>query len=297
MDVAITGSSGLIGSALRDHLSGAGHRVRRVVRGPEGENGDGDIHWDPESGTIDRAALEGVDAIVHLAGAGIAENRWTDKQKARIRSSRNTSTSLIAETVAAMDPMPRLLSGSAVGFYGDTGDRLTDEHGPNGTDFLSEVVRDWEAAATPAIEAGAPVAFLRSGVVLSTKGGFLHQVLPFFKAFLGGHSKSGRQYISWISIVDEVRAIEHLLTSSVTGPVNLVAPNPATNRELTGKLGTALHRPTTIIPMIGPRLLMGRELADSLLLVSQRIDDGVLRDQGFGFEHPTLDAAFADLLA
>jgi uncharacterized protein len=292
MDVAITGSSGLIGTALREHLIGAGHRIRRVVR-----DGDGDIRWDPEAGTIDRAALDGVDAIVHLAGAGIAENRWTAEQKARIRSSRTHGTSLIAETVASMDPMPRLLSGSAVGFYGDTGDRLTDEHGPNGSDFLAGTVREWETAATPAIDAGASVTFLRSGVVLSTKGGFLHQVLPFFKAALGGRSKSGRQYISWISIIDEVRAIEHMLTSSATGPVNLVAPNPATNAELTGKLGTALHRPTTIIPMIGPRLLMGRELADSLLLISQRIDNGVLRDEGFGFEHPTLDAAFADLLA
>jgi uncharacterized protein (TIGR01777 family) len=292
MEVAITGSSGLIGSSLREHLSGAGHRVRRVVR-----SGDGEVHWDPDSGTIDRAALDGVDAIVHLAGAGIAENRWTDKQKARIRSSRTRSTSLLAETIASLDPMPRLLSGSAVGFYGDTGDRLTDETGPNGDDFLAGVVRDWEAAAAPAIDAGASVAFLRSGVVMSTKGGFLHQVLPFFKAALGGRSKSGRQYISWISIVDEVRAIEHLLSASVTGPVNLVAPNPATNTELTKKLGAVLHRPTTIIPMIGPRLLMGRELADSLLLVSQRIDDGVLRGEGFTFEHPTLDDAFADLLA
>jgi uncharacterized protein (TIGR01777 family) len=292
MDVAITGSSGLIGSALREHLTEAGHRVRRVTR-----DDDGDVRWDPQAGTIERAGLDGVGAIVHLAGTGIAENRWTDKQKERIRSSRTKGTSLIAETVAAMDPMPRLLSGSAIGFYGDTGDHLTDEHGPNGSDFLAGVVRDWEAAATPAIEAGASVAFLRSGVVLSTKGGFLHQVLPFFKAALGGRSKSGRQYISWISITDEVRAIEQLLTSETTGPVNLVAPDPATNSELTGKLGTALHRPTTIIPMIGPRLLMGRELADSLLLISQRIDDGVLRDQGFAFEHPTLDAAFADLLA
>src|SRR6516165_1521605 len=129
MEVAITGSSGLIGSSLREHLSGAGHRVRRVVR-----SGDGEVHWDPDSGTIDRAALDGVDAIVHLAGAGIAENRWTDKQKARIRSSRTRSTSLLAETIASLDPMPRLLSGSAIGFYGDTGDRLTDEHGPNGDD-------------------------------------------------------------------------------------------------------------------------------------------------------------------
>ncbi|HKY16655.1 MAG TPA: TIGR01777 family oxidoreductase [Microthrixaceae bacterium] len=305
MDVAVTGSTGLIGSALVEHLTRGGHRVRRLVRPgsrpvPDDVESD-EVEWDPDAGAIDVAALEGIDAVVHLAGEGIADKRWSDAQKRRIRDSRRLGTSLIARTVASLTPRPALLSGSAIGYYGDAGDRLLDETAPAGDDFLAGVVTDWEAAASPAIDAGARVVFLRSGIVLSPDGGVLARQLPFFRFGLGGRSGSGRQYMSWITLDDEVAAIAFLLESpngsAVFGPVNMVAPNPVTNAEFAKTLGRALHRPTTIIPMIGPRVLFGRELADSLLLGSQRLQPAVLTRAGYEFEHPVLDTALSDLLA
>ncbi len=295
MHIAITGASGVIGSALSTRLRDAGHRVRPIVR-RDSDDGDA-VRWDPDAGTIDAPALEGVDTIVHLAGEGIAEKRWSAQQKAVLRMSRTKGTALIARTAAELSSRPALLSGSAIGYYGDTGDRLTDESGPAGSDFLADLVVDWEAAAAPALDAGNRVVLLRTGIVLSTKGGALARQLPFFKFGLGGKSGSGRQYMSWISIDDEVRAIEWLASSDVAGPVNLVAPNPVTNSEFAHTLGAMVRRPTTIIPMFGPRILVGRELADSLLLVSQRIDDGVLETSSFAFEFPTLDGALHHLIA
>jgi uncharacterized protein (TIGR01777 family) len=290
MRVVITGASGLIGTALSERLSGDGHEVVPLRR-PDG--------WDPDAGTIDTNLLQAADAVVHLAGEGIGEKRWTDEQKARIRDSRTRGTRLIAETLAGLDGGPRvLLSGSAIGYYGDTGDTAVDETAPAGHDFLASVCVDWEAAAAPAVDAGLRVVWLRTGIVLSPKGGALARQLPFFRLGLGGRSGSGRQYQSWISLDDEVGAICHLLgRDDLSGPFNLTAPEPVTNGEFARTLGRVLRRPTTIIPMFGPRLLFGRELADSLLLASQRVLPAALESSGYTFTHTKLDAALRDLLA
>jgi uncharacterized protein len=295
MDVAITGSSGLIGSALVAALHDAGHTVRRVVRS---KPGPGEVLWAPAEGTIDAGALAGVDAVVHLAGEGIEERRWTDEQKRKIHDSRVDGTALLARTLAALDPKPSvLLSGSAVGYYGCRGDEVLDEETSRGEGFLADVVVDWEAAAAPAVEAGIRTVFLRTGIVLSTDGGALDKMLPLFKLGLGGHFGDGTQYWPWISIEDEVGAIMHLLTAEVEGPVNLAAPESATNGELTKTLGRVLGRPTLVpIPSFGPRLLLGRELADSLLQCSQRMVPTKLLASGYDFAHPTLEGAFRDLL-
>jgi len=297
VDIAITGSSGLIGSALDRRLSDAGHRVLRVVR-PSSANTSGDtITWDPAAGSIDAAGLEGLDAVVNLAGEGIGERRWTPEQKQRILDSRVRGTTLLAATLAELDRPPAvLLSGSAIGVYGDTGDRAVDETRAPGSDFLAQVCVEWEGATTAASEAGIRTALLRTGIVLDADGGALGKQLTFFKLGLGGRSGSGRQYWSWITLTDEVAAIEFLLTADVSGPVNLTAPNPSTNAEFARTLGRVLGRPTTVIPMIGPRLLLGRELADSLLLTSQRVLPGVLESAGFPFTDPELEAALRSVV-
>jgi hypothetical protein len=288
MHVVITGASGLVGQALTDRLTASGHTTAALSR-------PGD--WDPDAGTIDTTKLVGADAVVHLAGVGIADSRWTDEQKRAIHDSRTQGTTLIAETLAGLDGGPRtLISASAIGWYGETGDRAVDESEPAGADFVASVASDWEASAQPAVAAGLRVVLIRSGVVLSTTGGAMAKQLPFFKVGLGGRSGSGRQWLSWISIDDEVAAIEWLLTGDIAGPVNLVAPEPVRNAEFATALGHALHRPTFVIPMIGPRVLYGRELADSLLLTSTRVVPKVLEDGGFTFTHPTLDGALSDLL-
>jgi uncharacterized protein (TIGR01777 family) len=295
MDVLVTGSSGLIGTALVAALREAGHRPVRLVRG----SASGDtVTWDPAGGTIDGPSLEGLDAVVHLAGAGIGDHRWTDSYKAEIRDSRVRGTTLLAETLAGLSRPPAvLLSGSAIGVYGDRGDEELDETSPPGTGFLAEVCVAWEAAAQPAIDAGIRTSFLRTGIVLSPAGGALKKQLPLFKAFLGGRFGSGRQYQSWISIDDEVGAILHLLSADVPGPVNLTAPQPATNAEFTAALGAVLGRPTKVpVPAFGPRLLLGRELADNLLFSGQRVLPAKLEASGYVFHHPTLDGALRALL-
>jgi uncharacterized protein (TIGR01777 family) len=303
MDIAVTGSTGLIGTRLVSALRDGGHRVLAMVRPSTSGSGDGTVQgdtisWDPDTGTIDAAGLEGIDAVVHLAGVGIADSRWTDEQKGRILRSRTAGTTLLADTLTKLDRPPSvLLSGSAIGYYGDHGDRLVDESASAGDDFPARVCQQWEDSASAAVEAGLRVAFLRTGIVQSTDGGALAKQLPFFRLGLGGRAGSGRQYVSWISIDDEVRAIEFLLTADVHGPVNLVAPEPVTNGEYTKVLGSVLHRPTTILPMLGPRLLYGRELADSLLLTSQRCVPAALVEAGFEFEHPELRGALESLLA
>jgi len=295
MDIAVTGASGLIGSALVASLASQGHRVLRLVRSSGG--GTDTAQWDPAAGTIDSAALEGIDAVVHLAGEGIGEKRWSPEQKDRIRSSRTLGTELIANTIANLNRPPSvLLSGSAIGVYGDTGEREVDETASFGSDFLASVCIDWEAAAAPAVEAGIRTVFLRTGIVLTPDGGALGKQLGFFKAGLGGKSGSGRQWMSWISLDDEIAATEFLLTADVNGPVNLTAPNAVTNAIFAKTLGSVLHRPTTIIPMIGPRVLLGRELADSLLLTSTRVAPAALEAAGFTFGHPDLDEALRSLL-
>jgi uncharacterized protein (TIGR01777 family) len=296
MDVAITGSSGLIGTALIEALNAAGHRPLRVVRGPAG--GD-TVSWDPKAGTIDAAGLEGVEAVVHLAGAGIGDHRWTDAYKKELVDSRTDSTSLLARTVARLQRPPAVLvSASAVGWYGDRGEEILDESSAPGTGFLPQLCQQWEAAARPARDAGIRVVHPRSGVVLSTRGGALKKQLPLFKVGLGGRMGSGRQWLSWISLPDEVAALVHLLTADVAGPVNVTAPSPVRNAEFTTWLGTALRRPTLLpIPSVGPKLLLGSELAAVLLYEGQRVMPTALDVSGFEFRLPTIDRALGTLIA
>jgi hypothetical protein len=295
MDVAITGSTGLIGTALRRALVEAGHTVRPVVRSG-GEPGS--VRWDIDAGTIDTEALAGVDAVVHLAGEGIAEKRWTDKQKDRVLRSRVDGTGLIARTVAGLDPKPSaLLCASGISVYGDQGDQVLTEASPAGEGFLVEVVEAWEAAAEPARAAGIRTVHLRSGIVLDTEGGALAKQLPLFKLGLGGRFGKGRQWVPWISLADEVGAIVHLLGSEVAGPVNLVAPEPVTNADFTATLAGVLERPAIVpIPKLGPMLLLGRELTETLLYWSTRAVPAVLEADGYRFAHRTLEPALRDLL-
>jgi uncharacterized protein (TIGR01777 family) len=296
VDVAITGSSGLIGTALIDALTAAGHRSLRVVRGPAGADA---ITWDPAAGTIDGAGLEGIDAVVHLAGAGIGDRRWTDAYKKELVDSRTDSTSLLARTVARLQRPPAVLvSASAVGWYGDRGDEVLDEASAPGTGFLPELCQQWEAAARPAGDAGIRVVHPRSGLVLSTRGGALKKQLPLFKFGLGGRMGSGRQWTSWISLPDEVSALVHLLTADRVGPVNLTTPKPVRNAEFTKALGAAVRRPTALpIPSFGPKLLLGSELAAVLLYEGQRVLPTALEASGFEFRLPTIDRALESLLA
>ncbi len=297
MKIAVTGSTGLIGTALCRSLVADGHEVVAVVRRPV-LAGESAVRWDPMEGTIDAAGLEGIDAAVHLAGAGIGDKRWTDAYKQVVLESRTKGTDLLARTLAGLDTPPRVLvSGSAIGLYGDTGDATVDEHAPAADDFLADVVVQWEAAAAPAVDAGIRVPFLRTGIVLSPDGGALAKLLPLFKFGLGGRMGSGRQWWSWISLDDEVGVIRWLLDNDVAGPVNAVAPEPVTNVELTKTLGSVLHRPTILpVPAFGPKLLLGSELADALLFTSARVEPGVLRANGYEFAHPTLEGALRAML-
>ena len=296
MRVAITGSTGLIGSALKPHLESFGHDVIRVVRSnPSGT----DVSWSPAQGRIDPGALDGVDAVVHLAGAGIGDKRWTDDYKRELLDSRTKGTTLISEAIASATDGPEvLLSGSAIGIYGARGDEELTEVSSPGEGFLADICVQWEQATGVAEAAGTRVVHLRTGIVLSAKGGALKKQLPLFKFALGGKMGSGAQWQSWISIDDEVAAITHLLTTDTTGAVNLTAPKPVTNAEFTDTLGDVLHRPTFLpIPKFGPKLLLGAELADNLLFSGQRVVPAVLEaDSGFTFQHPDLATALHALL-
>lgn len=296
MDVAVTGASGLIGIALVASLRADGHRVRQVVRRPA--QGPDEVSWDPAAGSIDAAALDGVDAVVHLAGAGIGDKRWSAERKREILDSRTRSTVLLAGALADLDPKPAvLLSGSAIGWYGERGDEVLTEASSPGDIFLSEVCLAWESAAQQAVDAGIRTAFLRTGIVQARAGGALAKVLPLFRFGLGGRLGSGRQWWSWIALEDEVRAIRHLLEADVSGPVNLTAPEPVTNTEHTKVLGHVLGRPTVLpVPAFGPRLLLGRELADQLLFASERVLPTVLEASGFEFRHRRLERALRSIL-
>jgi uncharacterized protein (TIGR01777 family) len=278
MRVAITGSHGFIGSALSRTLTDAGHEVAPVVR---------------KDGKLDPAGLFGADAVVHLAGEGVASKRWTPEQKQRILDSRTETTTLVAETIAGLGRPPAvLLSGSAIGYYGDRGDEvLTESSGP-GTGFLADVCVAWEGATAPAEAAGIRVAHLRTGIVIGRSGGAVAKTLPLFKLGLGGRIGSGVQWMSCLSLTDEVGAIAFLLDHDVAGPVNLVGPEPVTNTEFTKTLGHVLHRPTVVpIPKLGPRLVLGREAADEVATASQRVEPTVLAAAGYRFVHPTVEAA------
>lgn len=296
MRVAITGSTGLIGSALKPHLESQGHEVVRVVRSnPTGT----DISWSPAEGRIDSHALDGIDAVVHLAGAGIGDKRWTDAYKRELMESRTKGTTLISEAIASADDGPSvLLSGSAIGIYGARGDEQLTEESSVGEGFLAEICAKWEAATGVAEAAGVRVAHLRTGIVLSTRGGALKKQLPLFKFGLGGKLGDGRQYQSWIHIDDEVAAISHLLTAETSGAVNLTAPFPVTNAVFTATLGDVLGRPTFLpIPKFGPKLVLGSELAENLLFTGQRVLPKRLElDPGFTFAYSDLEAALRALL-
>ncbi|ABW11216.1 domain of unknown function DUF1731 [Parafrankia sp. EAN1pec] len=297
MKVAVTGSSGLIGSALLPALRGDGHEVVTLVRRPP--RAPSEIRWDPAAGTLDAAALAGVDGVVNLAGAGIGDRRWTAAYKQTLRTSRIDGTRLLAEALAGLDPRPRvLLSGSAIGWYGTnagSAGAALDETAPPGTGFLAELARDWENATTAAQEAGIRVVRVRTGIVLSGRGGTLQRLLPIFRRGAGGRLGSGRQWLSWISLADTVDALCFLLEADgVRGPVNLVAPTPVTNAEFTSALARTLRRPAFAqVPRFALRLALG-EFADEGPLASQRLAPATLVDAGFRFNHSDLATALAD---
>lgn len=289
--IAITGATGLIGGALHASLEEDGHTVQPVSRSREGA-GPGGIVWDPEAGTIETEALEGVDAVVHLAGEPIGASRWTEATKRKIRRSRTLGTELIATALTQLDDPPQVLvSGSAVGFYGDRGDEvLTEDAGP-GDDFLAEVCQAWEDHAAPARDAGIRVVHPRTGVVIAPGGPLLDKLELPFKLGVGGRVGTGRQYVPWISLVDQVRALRFLIDHDLEGPVNLAGPVAATNRELTEALGRVLRRPTLLpIPVFAIRLLYG-EMGASLASVSQRAVPDRLTEAGFTFRHRTIEEA------
>lgn len=297
MKIGITGASGLIGTPLVSALRQHGHDVVRFVRGAA--DAVDERGWDPGSRRLEPQAVADLDAVIHLAGAGVADKRWTDDYKKIVLDSRVDGTTAVAQAMAAAGPDgPKiLLSASAIGWYGDTGDRLTDETGPTGEGFLADVCRQWEAATAPAEAAGIRVAHLRTGIVLSADGGALAKQLPIFKAFLGAPLGSGQQYNSWISLRDEVAAIEHCLTAEVSGPVNLVGPQPVTNKEFTKVLGRVVKRPTLPVPVPGFVLtaVLG-QFAEEGVLVGQRLQPAVLQRTGFTFADTDVESAIRSSL-
>ena len=294
MDVLISGTTGLIGSALIPELEAKGHTVRRLTRTPRSE---GDIRWDLDAGTIE-GDLSGTEAVVHLAGESIAEGRWTEEKKRRILESRRKGTRLLAEMIVALSEPPSVMvSVSAIGYYGDRGNELLTEESESGDLFLSEVCRKWEAAAEPAREAGIRVVHPRFGIVLSTEGGALGATLPIFKLGGGGKIGSGRQYWSWVSFDDVIGAILHSIENeALSGPVNVVAPDPPTNAEYTKVLGHVLGRPTFFaVPAPAARVALGG-MADELLLASARVEPVRLQETGYSFRHPDLEETLRYLL-
>jgi len=303
MRILVTGASGLVGSALVPALAAAGHSVGRFVRlgpgRPPGTAADGDVEWDLATGHIDTARIEAADAVVHLAGANIAGERWTEAFKGRIRHSRIDGTRILAEALARLDNPPRVLvQASAVGYYGDRGDEILSEASRHGEGFLPAVCVAWEAAAAPAAQRGVRVVFLRFGVILSTRGGALPKMLPAFRTGMAGVIGSGLQWMPWLSLDDAVGIVRHAIdNTALAGPVNAVAPEPVTNRVFTKTLGRALGRPTSMpLPAFAARLALG-EMADALLLSSARAIPERLRASGYTWRHPDLDGALRATLA
>jgi hypothetical protein len=298
--VAITGASGLIGGALSAALRDRGDEVVHLVRRDPADDtppGVTEVRWDPGQGLLDPASIEGVDAVVHLAGAGLGDHRWTEDYKRLIRSSRVEGTATVSSAVAALDPHPRFLSGSAMGYYGSRGDDVLTEESQNGIGFLAEVCRDWEAATWQAEQAGASVAHTRMGIVLAPRGGAMARLLPLARFGLAGPLGSGRQYWSWITLHDAVRALIFLVDhEEVTGPVNVTAPEPTPQAEVVRALGEHLRRPTVLrAPTIALRLALGEMAVE--ILGSQRALPTVLTEAGFRWDHGDLDDAIDWLLS
>ncbi|MFI8523200.1 TIGR01777 family oxidoreductase [Promicromonospora sukumoe] len=323
MDVAVAGSHGFIGSALVADLVARGHGVRRLVRrgtgsggtgsgdgkGPRGTSSSDDgalranpthaatdppgvrqVLWDPRTGELAPAALEGADAVVNLAGAGVGDHRWTPAYRQKLLGSRTTTTSLLARTIARLDDPPVLVNASGTGAYGNRGDEVLTEASERGDDFLAQLVKAWENATAPAADAGARVVWLRSGIVLGASGGALGRLLPLLRLGVGGPLGSGRQWWSWITLVDELAVIRHVIGADVRGPVNAVAPEPTTNRELTRALAKALHRPAALtVPRFALRIAVGQLAAD--LVASQRVVPAVLSRTGFAWTHAAPEEA------
>ena len=295
MKIAVTGASGLIGKPLVIHLRDQGHDVYRMVR--RATSSPDEITWNPESGFVDLDKLAGTEAVIHLAGAGVGDHRWTDAYKKEILDSRVKGTDTIARAMAALDPKPRVLvSASAIGFYGDTGDRVVTETDPAGHGFLADVVVAWEAAAHPASDAGIRVVHPRTGLVVAGDGGAWGRMFPLFKAGIGGKLGSGKQYWSWISLRDEISALTYLLENeSLNGPVNLTAPTPQTNAEITKVMGSVLGRPTLLaVPSIALKTVLGE--FSSEVLGSARVLPAVLEQKGFHFQDTTIEFAIRQAL-
>jgi uncharacterized protein len=307
MNLLITGASGLIGTALVERLWHEGHVVTRLVRSPAvpgpPSRGTTDVSWAPDRGWIDTEALAGagpLDGAVNLAGAGIGDRRWSPERKTVLLESRTTSTRLLVETLLRRSPPPRVLvSASAVGFYGNRGDEVLTEDSGAGTGFLAELCGAWEAAATPAADAGVRTVLLRTGIVLSRRGGALRKQLPLFRFGLGGRTGTGEQYRSWITLEDEIGALLHCLSDDgLSGPVNATAPDPATDAELAKAIGGALRRPAMLpAPGAALRIALGPEMAEELVLGGQRVVPAALESRRFEFVHPRLAEAVGAVVA
>jgi uncharacterized protein (TIGR01777 family) len=290
MRIAVTGASGLIGGALVPHLRAQGHEVLRLVRSPSGAPDE--VSWDPMGGTVDLPGLAGVNGVIHLAGAGVGDHRWTDEYKATIRDSRTVGTATLATALASMEQPPSVLvSGSAIGFYGDTGNTAVDEGAPAGSGFLADVVVGWEAAAQPAREAGIRVVHPRTGLVVAGRGGAWAKLWPLVRLGAGGRMGTGRQWWSFISLRDELAALTYLL-DALEGPVNLTAPNPVTNAEMVKAMGQLLKRPT-VLPVPAKALQIALGEFSSEVLGSIRVVPRALLDAGFEFQDPTIEQALA----
>jgi uncharacterized protein (TIGR01777 family) len=297
MRIIVSGSSGLIGSALVSALEGQGHEVVRLVRRREDADSS-TAYWDPAAGAIETSRLEGADSVVHLAGENIGVGRWSAEKKRRIRDSRVDGTTLLCEALAELEDKPAVLvSASAIGIYGDRGDEVLTERSEPGTGFLAELGEDWEAATAPAEAAGIRVVRIRTGLVLARDGGLLPPMLTVFRLGLGGPLGSGGQYMSWIALDDLVRVYEQaLLDESLAGPVNGVAPGPVTNRVFSRTLGEVLGRPVVLfVPSAALRIAFG-EMADEALLASARVAPARLLETGFTFHHPELHGALHHVL-
>ena len=297
MKVLISGSHGLVGGALVKSLTTNGHECIRLVR--HGRTvGAPEVEWHPEKGLIDKEQLEGIEAVVHLAGENIAEGRWTSEKKRAILESRVNGTVLLSETLATLKRPPAVfLSASAIGYYGNRGDELLTETSAPGSDFLAHVCQEWEKATTPAAEQGIRTVLARFGIILAEKGGALAKMLTPFQMGIGGRIGDGKQWMSWIALDDVVSAIQFMLHDRfVNGPVNFVAPNPVRNADFTKALGSVLARPTFLpVPAFGVRLAFG-EMADALLLASQKVEPAVLKARGFAFSWPRLELTLKHLL-